>query len=138
MPYVFDVATGKREKVRIFGNDYPTIDGTGVRDYIDVNDLADAHVLAYEKIELGVFGDSGGMKIVNIGTGQGTSVLQIIQYAEQAIGRAIPYEYYPRRLGDIAEFYTSTRVAQEWLGWKAKRSVEDAIRSGWNFVSHDL
>lgn len=138
LPYVFDVATGKREKVRIFGDDYPTIDGTGVRDYIDVNDLADAHVLAFSKIESGVFGESGGKKIVNIGTGQGTSVLQIIQYAEKIVGKSIPYEYHPRRAGDIAEFYTSTHTAQEWLGWKAKRSIEDAIRSGWNFISRDL
>lgn len=134
LPYIFDVAAGKREKVRIFGNDYPTPDGTGIRDYIDVNDLADAHVLAYEKMASGIFGESGGVKTVNIGTGRGTSVLEMIRHAEKVIGHPIAYEYLPRRSGDIAEFYTSARVAREWLGWSPKRSVEDAVRSGWNFI----
>ena len=127
LPYIFDVACGKRTEVRVFGDDYPTQDGSGVRDYIDINDLVDAHLLAYENLQ-------NGHEIFNVGTGKGTSVFEMIDLVEKISGQKIPYKVMPRRSGDLAIVFSSTQKITEKLGWKAKNSVEDAIASGWNFI----
>ena len=127
LPYIFDVACGKRTEVRVFGDDYPTQDGSGVRDYIDINDLMDAHLLAYENLQ-------NGHEIFNVGTGKGTSVFEMIDLVEKISGQKIPYKVMPRRSGDLAIVFSSTQKITEKLGWKAKNSVEDAIASGWNFI----
>ena len=128
MPYVTQVASGKRERLRVWGNDYPTVDGTGVRDYIHVMDLAEGHVKALEKLcqEIGVL-------IYNLGTGHGVSVLQLVQAFEKANGLTIPYDICPRRAGDIAEFYADASKAQREMGWKASRTIEDMCRDAWNW-----
>ena len=128
LPYVLDVATGKREKVSVYGDDYDTIDGTGVRDYIDVCDLVDAHVVAYEKLD-------NSFCAINIGTGKGTSVLEMIQYVREASGKEITYQIAARRPGDIAEFYCDPSLAHSFLGWSAKRSIAESVKNSWNFVS---
>lgn len=127
LPYIFDVARGKREKVRVFGDDYPTQDGSGVRDYIDINDLVDAHLLAYEHLQ-------NGHEIFNVGTGKGTSVFEMIALVEKISDQKIPYEVISRRSGDLAIVFASAQKITDKLGWKAKNSVEDAIVSGWNFI----
>lgn len=133
LPYVLDVAVGKRWEVNVYGNDYDTPDGTGVRDYIDVNDLAEAHLAAIAKL----LGRKGGhFDAVNIGTGQGTSVLEIIDYARIASKNLIPYTIRDRRPGDLATVYTNPSLAREILGWNAKISVAESVVSAWNFVHH--
>lgn len=129
LPYVLDVATGKREKVAVFGDDYETSDGTGVRDYIDVNDLVDAHLLAYESLTI-------GHNYYNVGTGKGTSVLEIIKIVEEISGKNIAFYIAPRRPGDIGEVYASAEKIQNELGWTAKKSVRDAVKSGWAFIKN--
>ena len=126
MPYITQVAKGKLEKLFIYGNDYPTVDGTGVRDYIHVMDLAEGHVAALEKL-------SPGVHIYNLGTGQGTSVLQLKEAFERVNGIKIPYEIAERRPGDIAECYADVSKAEKELGWKAKRSIEEMVRDAWCF-----
>ena len=126
MPYITQVAKGKLEKLFIYGDDYPTMDGTGVRDYIHVMDLAEGHVAALEKL-------SPGVHIYNLGTGKGTSVLQLKDAFERVNGVKIPYEIVGRRPGDIAECYADVTKAEKELGWKAKRSIEDMVRDAWNF-----
>ena len=126
MPYVTQVAKGKLDKLRIFGNDYPTIDGTGVRDYIHVMDLAEGHVAALDKL-------TPGVHIYNLGTGQGTSVLQLVKAFEDANGIALPYEITDRRPGDIAECYADTSKAVGELGWAAKRNIIAMCRDAWRF-----
>ncbi|HHU18287.1 MAG TPA: UDP-glucose 4-epimerase GalE, partial [Clostridiales bacterium] len=126
MPYVTQVAKGKLEKLRVFGNDYPTADGTGVRDYIHVVDLAEGHVMALDKL-------TSGVHIYNLGTGQGTSVLQLLQAFEEANSLKIPYEIVGRRPGDIAECYANASKAERELGWKAKRGIIDMCRDAWRF-----
>ncbi|CAM5183701.1 UDP-glucose 4-epimerase OS=Ureibacillus acetophenoni OX=614649 GN=SAMN05877842_104142 PE=4 SV=1 [Ureibacillus acetophenoni] len=128
MPYVTQVAAGKREKLRIFGDDYPTIDGTGVRDYIHVMDLAEGHVAALENLLEGVH-------IYNLGTGRGTSVLELVKAFEEANGVEIPFEVVERRAGDIAEFYADASKAEQELGWKAKRDLVAMCRDAWRFES---
>ncbi len=126
MPYVTQVAKGIREKLFVFGNDYDTIDGTGVRDYIHVVDLAKGHVAALEaKIE--------GIEAINLGTGRGTSVLEIIQAFEKANNIKIPYEIVDRRPGDIATSYADTKKAKTLLNWEAKLTILDMVRDAWNF-----
>lgn len=126
MPYVTQVAKGLREKLNVFGNDYDTVDGTGVRDYIHVVDLAQGHVAALEaKIE--------GVEAINLGTGKGTSVLEIIQAFEKANGIKIPYEVVARRAGDIAISYADTTKAKNLLKWEAKLNITDMVRDAWNF-----
>ena len=127
LPYIFDVARGKRTEVRVFGDDYPTQDGSGVRDYIDINDLVDAHLLAYENLQ-------NGHEIFNVGTGKGTSVFEMIALVEKISDQKIPYEVMSRRSGDLAIVFASAQKITDKLGWKAKNSVEDAIVSGWNFI----
>ena len=126
MPYITQVAKGKLKKLFIYGDDYPTVDGTGVRDYIHVMDLAEGHVAALEKL-------SPGVHIYNLGTGQGTSVLQLKEAFERVNGIKIPYEIAERRPGDIAECYADVSKAEKELGWKARRSLEDMVRDAWRF-----
>lgn len=126
MPYIAQVAKGKLSKLIIFGNDYPTSDGTGVRDYIHVADLAEGHVSALNKIRPGV-------NIYNLGTGRGTSVLELVKAFEKANSIKIPYEITARRPGDIAVSYADVSKAEKELGWKAKRSVADMCRDAWRF-----
>ena len=126
MPYVTQVAKGKLEKLRVFGNDYNTVDGTGVRDYIHVMDLAEGHVAAIEKL-------TEGVHIYNLGTGQGTSVLQLIHAFEEINNIKIPYEIVGRRPGDIASCYADASKADRELGWKAKRGIKEMCRDAWRF-----
>lgn len=127
MPYVSQVASGKLEKLRVFGNDYPTPDGTGVRDYIHVVDLAKGHVAAIKGY------NESGVHICNLGTGKGYSVLDMVHAFEKACGKPIPYEIVPRRAGDIAACYSSAEKAKKDLGWEAKLTLEDMCLSSWNW-----
>ena len=129
MPYVTQVAKGKLEKLCIFGNDYPTIDGTGVRDYIHVMDLAEGHVVALEKM-------TEGVHIYNLGTGRGTSVLQLVRAFEKTNGIEVPFEIVGRRPGDIAECYADASKAERELGWKARRDLLDMCRDAWRFENN--
>jgi len=126
MPYIGQVAKGKLERLRVFGNDYPTVDGTGVRDYIHVMDLAEAHVAALEHL-------TPGVNIYNLGTGKGTSVLELVKAFEDANGITIPYEVVARRPGDIAECYADVSKAKRELGWEAKRDIVTMCRDAWRF-----
>ncbi|HHU22744.1 MAG TPA: UDP-glucose 4-epimerase GalE [Clostridiales bacterium] len=128
MPYISQVAIGRLEKLRVFGGDYPTKDGTGVRDYIHVTDLAKGHVAALKYAE-----KHTGLEIFNLGTGVGSSVLDIISAFERATGVKIPYEIVDRRPGDVAEYYANPKKAEKLLGWKAEKSLEDACRDTWNW-----
>ncbi|WHZ02800.1 UDP-glucose 4-epimerase GalE [Neobacillus sp. YX16] len=130
MPYVTQVAKGKLEKLRVFGNDYPTADGTGVRDYIHVLDLAEGHVVALEKL-------TEGVHVYNLGTGQGTSVLELVKAFEEANGIEVPYEIVARRAGDIASFYADASKAKRELGWSAKRDIIAMCRDSWRFESNN-
>lgn len=130
MPYISKVATGELERLGIFGNDYPTPDGTGVRDYIHVTDLAQGHVLSLKALL-----DSGKSHTVNLGTGQGYSVLDILHAYERACGFDLPYEILPRRPGDIAEVYGDPSKAQDLLGFRAKLGLDDMCASSWNWIS---
>ena len=128
MPYVTQVASGKREYLRVWGDDYPTVDGTGVRDYIHVMDLAEGHVRAIEKLN-----EEKGVLIYNLGTGHGVSVLELVHAFEKANDLTIPYQVFERRAGDIAEFYADASKAEKELGWKAERTIEDMCRDAWNW-----
>jgi UDP-glucose 4-epimerase len=126
MPYVTQVAKGKLKKLKIFGNDYATVDGTGVRDYIHVCDLAEGHVSALNKL-------SEGINIYNLGTGQGTSVLQLVKAFEEANNIEVSYEIVERRAGDIAECYANASKAEQELGWTAKRGIVEMCKDAWKF-----
>lgn len=126
MPYVTQVAKGLRDKLRVFGNDYDTMDGTGVRDYIHVVDLAKGHVIALEKI-------TEGVEIYNLGTGEGTSVLQLIEAFVEENQAEVPYDIVARRPGDIASCYADVTKANEKLGWKATLGIRDMVRDSWRF-----
>ena len=128
VPYVAQVAVGKLEAVQIFGNDYPTPDGTGVRDYIHVVDLARGHVCAIRKLETNC-----GLFICNLGTGKGYSVLEVLHAFEKACGKQIPYVIDPRRPGDIAECYADPTKAKNELGWVAQYGIEDMCADSWNW-----
>lgn len=128
LPYINKVAIGLLPKVNVFGNDYPTPDGTGVRDYIHVVDLAYGHVLALKKLST-----NPGLVVYNLGTGKGTSVLEVIKAYEKATGVKINYVICPRRDGDVPENYASTAKAEKELGFKCKYNIEDACRDGYNF-----
>lgn len=127
-PYITKVAIGKLPFVRVFGNDYDTPDGTGVRDYIHINDLAVGHVLALKKLFTG-----SGLFIVNLGTGRGYSVLEMIEGFSKALGKPIPYQIVDRRPGDIATCYADTTLAYEMLGFKAKKDIDDMCRDQLNW-----
>ncbi len=132
MPFITQVAVGKRSKLSIFGNDYDTIDGTGVRDYIHVCDLAEGHVKALQK-----FDDKPGYFVVNLGTGQGYSVLQMVKSFERVTGQKVPYEIVDRRAGDIAACYASTEKAEQFLNWQAKLGLDDMMRDAWHWQSNN-
>ncbi len=127
-PYITKVAVGKLDKVRVFGNDYPTPDGTGVRDYIHVSDLAVGHVLALKKLF-----ENSGLYTVNLGTGVGYSVLEVIKAFSKALGKEIPYEFAPRRAGDIPACYADPSLAEKLIGFKTTRSLDDMCRDALNF-----
>lgn len=128
LPYIAKVATGKLKELSVFGNDYDTIDGTGVRDYVHVCDLAHGHVLALKKLET-----NPGYVVYNLGTGKGTSVLEMIKAYEKASGVKIPYVIKERRPGDIAASYANCDKAKEELGFTCKHTVEDACKDGYHF-----
>ena len=128
MPYICQVAAGKLEKLSVFGNDYPTPDGTGVRDYIHVMDLAMAHVKAIEKLK-----EKEGLLIYNLGTGNGYSVLDVITAFEKVSGGKIPYQVTDRRPGDIAVCYNNPDKATRELGWAARLGIEDMCRDAWRW-----
>ncbi len=130
LPYVAQVATGKLEKIHVFGNDYDTPDGTGVRDYIHVVDLAKGHVKAIEGME-----KLEGVNIFNLGTGTGYSVLDIIKAFNKACGKELPYVIDPRRPGDIAQCYSDPEKAFKVLGWKAEKTLDDMCTDSWNWQS---
>ena len=130
LPYVAQVAVGKLEKVHVFGDDYPTPDGTGVRDYIHVVDLAIGHLKAIEKKA-----NEAGVHIYNLGTGNGYSVLQIIKAFEKACGKELPYVIDPRRPGDIAECWANPAKAKAELGWEATRGIEEMCQDSWRWQS---
>ena len=132
VPYIAKVAVGKLEKVHVFGNDYPTPDGTGVRDYIHVVDLAKGHVCAIRKLA-----QKPGLFICNLGTGHGYSVLEVIHAFEKACGKALPYVIDPRRPGDIAECWADPSKAKRELGWEAAYGIEDMCAHSWNWQSHN-
>lgn len=132
LPYLTQVAVGKLSALRVFGNDYPTPDGTGVRDYVHVQDLADGHIKALGAIEKKV-----GIDIWNLGTGQGYSVLEIVRAFEKASGKIIPFNFVPRRKGDIAECWADPTKAFEELNWKAKRGLTEMMSDAWRWQSNN-
>ena len=132
VPYIAKVAVGKLEKLHVFGNDYPTPDGTGVRDYIHVVDLARGHVAAIKKLE-----QKPGLFICNLGTGHGYSVLDVINAFSKACGKEIPYVIDPRRPGDIAECWCDPSKAKRELGWEAQYGIEEMCAHSWNWQSHN-
>lgn len=130
MPYIVRVASGELEQLSVFGNDYNTPDGTGVRDYIHVVDLAKGHVKAIEKLDK----ESNGLYIYNLGTGNGVSVLDMVKAFEKSTGKKISYKIAPRREGDIASCFADVKKAEEELGWKAQKSLEDMCKDSWNYI----
>ncbi|WJG10394.1 UDP-glucose 4-epimerase GalE [Aliiglaciecola sp. LCG003] len=132
MPFITQVATGKRDVLSVFGDDYDTADGTGVRDYIHVEDLANGHLKALDKLK-----QSLGLAIYNLGTGQGYSVLDMVKAFEQQSGQAVPYKIVPRRSGDIAACYADPQLAKSELGWSAEKGLEQMCRDSWNWQSNN-
>ncbi len=130
-PYIAQVAVGRRPHLNVNGNDYNTPDGTGVRDYIHVVDLAEGHLKALEKMET----LNGTVKIYNLGTGKGSSVFDVLHAFERACGRELPYVIAPRRPGDIDACWADPTLAERELGWKAKRNLDDMCRDSWNWQS---
>lgn len=130
MPYISQVAVGKLEKLSVFGNDYDTVDGTAVRDYIHVIDLARGHVAALNHMKMGAHA-------YNLATGQGTSVLQLVTAFEKASGKAVPYKIAPRRPGDVTACYASPEKAKQELGWKTEKTIEDACADSWRWQSQN-
>lgn len=130
MPYVSQVAIGKLEKLKVFGNDYPTRDGTGVRDYIHVLDLARAHSLAVTKLR-----ENPGLVTYNIGTGKGYSVLEIVRAFEKASGKKVPYEIVGRRSGDIAECYADPSLAEREMGFRCRYGLDEMCADTWRWQS---
>lgn len=131
-PYIAQVATGKLEALGVFGNDYDTPDGTGVRDYIHVVDLATGHLNA-----LNYALEHKGVEAVNLGTGKGSSVMDVLHAFEKACGKELPYVIKPRRAGDIATCYADTQKAKELLGWEAKYQLDEMAADGWNFTKNN-
>ncbi len=130
VPYIAQVAVGKLPELNVFGNDYPTPDGTGVRDYIHVVDLALGHVAALRKLE-----QNCGLFVCNLGTGNGYSVLEVLHAYEKACGKTLPYAIKPRRPGDIAKCYADPKKAREELGWEAKYGIEEMCASSYKWQS---
>jgi UDP-glucose 4-epimerase len=129
LPYVARVAAGKLSRLNIFGDDYDTPDGTGVRDYLHVVDLAVGHLYAYEYAL-----NHAGAEAINLGTGKGTSVLEIVHAFEKASGKHVPYTIAPRRTGDIAVCYADPSKAKALLGWQAAKSIDEMCADSWRFV----
>ena len=132
MPYIVRVANKELEQLSVFGNDYDTPDGTGVRDYIHVVDLAKGHVNALEKLDK----ENKGLYIYNLGTGHGYSVLDMVKAFEKATGEKVPYKIAPRRPGDIAKCYANPKKANEELNWKANKTLEDMCKDSWNYIKN--
>lgn len=130
MPFIAQVAVGKRAKLSIFGDDYDTVDGTGVRDYIHVDDLASGHLAALNYLQL-----HAGVLTVNLGTGKGTSVFELVHAFERASGRKIPYKVVPRRSGDLPEYYAQAEYAKTVLGWQAKYDIDRMCEDSWRWQS---
>ena len=130
MPYVARVAAGTLKELSVFGNDYPTHDGTGVRDYIHVVDLAKGHVKAMEKLDK----EGHGLYIYNLGTGTGYSVLDMVKAFEDSTGKNVPYKIAPRRDGDIATGYANPKKAKEELGWVAEKTLDDMCKDSWHYI----
>ena len=133
MPYLAQVAVGKREKLSIFGDDYDTVDGTGVRDYIHVEDLAAGHVAALEALTR----TTDAVSTWNLGSGHGTSVLELLHAFERAVGRPIPYQVVARRPGDVASSYADPSKANAELGWRTHKSVDDMVADAWRWQSQN-
>lgn len=134
MPYIMKVAAGELEVLNVFGNDYPTPDGTGIRDYLHVVDLAKGHVAALKKIlnpEPGVF-------IYNLGSGKGVSVLELVNSFEKINGVKVKYKIVGRRSGDLAEMYADPSKALKELGWKTEKTIDDMCRDSWNFMKNQI
>nr|WP_136251694.1 UDP-glucose 4-epimerase GalE [Ningiella ruwaisensis] len=132
MPFITQVATGKREYLSVFGDDYNTPDGTGVRDYIHVEDLADGHLKALKKIN-----DKAGLFVCNLGTGQGYSVLDMVKAFEDASGQKVPYKIAPRRAGDVASCYADPTLAKNELGWVAQKNLQEMCEDSWRWQSQN-
>ena len=132
MPYITQVAIGKLKELSVFGNDYPTPDGTGVRDYIHVLDLAHAHALAVKKLAT-----APGLVTYNLGTGNGYSVLDIVKAFEKASGRAVPYKIVGRRSGDIAECYADASLAKKEMGFECAYGLKDMCEDSWRWQSNN-
>lgn len=132
MPFIAQVAVGKRDHINVFGNDYDTPDGTGVRDYLHVVDLASGHVAALNYVL-----NHKGTEIINLGTGNGVSVLEMIKSYSKACGRDLPYEIAPRRAGDLATVYADATKAKQVLGWTATKTLDDMCVDSWNWQSHN-
>jgi UDP-glucose 4-epimerase len=130
LPYIMQVAVGRRPRVQIFGNDYPTPDGTGVRDYIHVVDLVEGHLAALDHLD-------AGCDAINLGTGHGCSVLEMLRAASKAVGREIPYEIVDRRPGDAAECYADPSLALAQLGWSAQRDIEQMVTDHWRWQKNN-
>ncbi len=128
MPFITQVAIGKLKELNVFGGDYPTHDGTGIRDYIHVSDLAAGHIRALKKLE-----EKPGLVVYNLGTGKGSSVMDVIKAFEKASGKKIPYKITPRRPGDAAVCYADVSKANQELNWQTKRDLEDMCRDAWNW-----
>lgn len=132
MPYIIRVALGELPFLKVFGDDYDTVDGSGVRDYIHVSDLAKGHIKALERLF-----SNKGLGIFNLGTGKGYSVLEVIKSFEKNTGIDIPFKIFPRRAGDVASCISDTRKSSTILGWKPEKSIDDICLSGWNFVKNN-
>lgn len=130
MPFIAQTAAGVRDKLNIFGNDYDTVDGTCVRDFIHVVDLAKGHVAALEHLQT-------GFDVINLGSGVGTSVMQLFRAFEKACGKSLPYEVAPRRAGDLAEFYANATKAKQLLGWEAKKTIDEICADTWRWQSQN-
>ena len=131
MPIVLRVATGKQDRLQVYGNDYPTDDGTAVRDYIHVADLADGHVAALDALR------GGGAQAYNLGTGRGTSVLELLSTFERTTGAAVPHDIAPRRPGDVAILYASAEEARTKLNWIARRDIEQMCADSWRYATRN-
>lgn len=136
MPYIAQVAIGQREKLSVFGGDYPTVDGTGVRDYIHVVDLAKGHVKALERITE-TETKQGQCLTYNLGTGRGSSVIEVINAFEKAYGDKINYEIVERRPGDVPEYFANPQLANEEMGWRAEKSLDDMMTDTWRWQSQN-
>ena len=132
LPYIAQVAVGKLERLGVFGNDYDTPDGTGVRDYIHVVDLAKGHLAALKYVL-----ETTGVEAVNLGTGKGSSVMEVLHSFEKACGRELPYKVMPRRAGDIDICYANTEKAKKIFGWEAKYDLDEMTADGWNFTKNN-